>query len=187
MVKELIVEKTVEIKEEGPSTTTNIPDASTAPKQEERPKKESLSLFISYAHKDEVFKDEFKIHLTPYTRNAPITIWDDRAIDAGDDWYDDILQNLHKADIIVFLISPDSMYSRFINDVELTAALERHRAKEARIIPILIRPSAWKESPLKEIQVLPRDAKPITELPNRDRAWVDVVEQIKRVAARMLG
>ena len=48
------------------------------------------SIFISYAHKDEEFKDQLAQHLTPSKRQGLIAPWDERGIEGGDDWLNEI-------------------------------------------------------------------------------------------------
>src|SRR5437899_6650555 len=59
-------------------------------------------------------------------------------------------------------------------------ALERHKANEARVIPIVLRPVDWKGAPFAHLQALPTNAKPITTWSNRDQAFVDVATGIRR-------
>jgi hypothetical protein len=54
-------------------------------------------------------------------------------------------------------------------------ALERRRAGEAHVIPVIVRACDWRAGALSELQALPLDEKPITSWSNRDEAWTDVV------------
>ena len=46
----------------------------------------SPSVFISYSHKDEEWKDRLVIHLKVLQMQNVLDVWDDRRIEAGDDW-----------------------------------------------------------------------------------------------------
>src|SRR5438045_1165449 len=59
-------------------------------------------------------------------------------------------------------------------------ALDRHKAKEARVVPIILRDVDWHVPPLDKLQALPTDAKPVTSWTNPDEAFADVVRGIKR-------
>src|SRR5207248_7396327 len=64
---------------------------------------------------------------------------------------------------------------------EMKRALERHKAGEARVIPIILRPVDWKAEPaLSELQALPTNAKAVTEWSNRDRAFLDIAKGIRK-------
>jgi hypothetical protein len=78
-----------------------------------------LSLFISYAHSDEVVKSELAKHLKPLERIGLIAEWHDRKLKAGDEWDRVISDNLRKSDIILLLISVDFINSRYCFDIEL--------------------------------------------------------------------
>ncbi len=60
-------------------------------------------------------------------------------------------------------------------------AIERHKAGEARVIPIIVRPVPWEETPLGGLQVLPAEGKPVTTWRNRDTAFAHVARGITEV------
>jgi len=51
----------------------------------------------------------------------------------------------------------------------------------ARVIPIILRPTFWEKTPMSKLQALPKDAKPVTSWKNRDEAWLDIVNSIRKV------
>ena len=138
-------------------------------------------VFFSYAHEDEGLRDKLASHLSRLKREGAIAAWHDREIRAGTEWEGEIRENLASADIILLLISADFLASDFIWKVELTQAIERHEDGNARIIPIILRPTDWQIDNLKKLQALPTNAKPITTWDNEDEAFLDVVQGIRRV------
>ena len=143
-----------------------------------------LRAFCSYAHEDDTLKRELVRHLAILTRNNKIDVWNDRDINAGEDWRKQIDANLTRADIVLFLLSADFFASDYINSVEIKEALERQRRDACRIVPILIRPTAWEHSRLSAFQIIPQDkgkVLAVTSWANRDEAWVEVVRRISRV------
>jgi tetratricopeptide (TPR) repeat protein len=139
-----------------------------------------VTVFYSYAHEDESLRNELNKHLSNLRRQGIITEWNDRQIVAGTDWMDAIDTHLNTADVILLLISPDFLASDYCSGIEMERALQRHQAKEARVIPILLRPVDWKGSLFAHLQMLPTDARPITTWSNRDKAFADVVTGIRR-------
>ena len=128
-------------------------------------------------------------HLMPLQRRGLITIWSDTDIDAGTAWEDEIKKHLDSAHIILLLISPDFMASDYCYSNEMERALERNAAGEARVIPIILRPTAWKGAPFDKLQVLPSNAKPVTDRrswQNEDEALNDVTEQITPIVTELL-
>src|SRR6266849_10426858 len=103
----------------------------------------ALEVFFSYAHKDQRLRDQLETHLSLLKREGLISSWHDRKIGAGQEWAGQIDNHLNTAHIILLLVSPDFMASDYCYDIEMTQALARHEAGEARIIPIILRPVDW--------------------------------------------
>jgi hypothetical protein len=61
-------------------------------------------------------------------------------------------------------------------------ALERHECREARVIPVILRPVDWSESPFGKLQALPTDAKPVTSKSwgSLDEAFMDIAKGIRK-------
>ncbi len=85
------------------------------------------TVFISYSHKDEVWKDRLKPHLAMLEKAGRITVWDDRKIDAGDQWYPEIKEAMEKAAVAVCLSSADYLASDFCVREEIPYLLERRK------------------------------------------------------------
>jgi TIR domain/AAA-like domain len=142
-----------------------------------------LSVFVSYAHADETLRIELGKHLSVLERQGLISTWHDRMLGAGADWTDTIDQRLEEAQVILLLISADFVESKYCYDVEMKRALERHAARQALVVPVMLRPVALAGLPFGTLQALPKDAKAITDWVNRDSALVDVTEGL-RIAIR---
>jgi predicted DNA-binding transcriptional regulator YafY len=65
-------------------------------------------------------------------------------------------------------------------------ALERHKAGDSRVIPVILRPVDWKETPIGDIQALPANGKPVTTWRNRDEAFHNVAKGIAEVVKVLL-
>ncbi|MEI8640911.1 toll/interleukin-1 receptor domain-containing protein [Pseudoalteromonas sp. Hal099] len=83
-------------------------------------------IFISYAHKDELYKEELIEHMSGLRRAGIINEWDDRKIVAGQNWEEEISSSLTSSNIILFLISASFMNSDYCMGVEVKTALEMH-------------------------------------------------------------
>ncbi|MDE5454899.1 TIR domain-containing protein [Bradyrhizobium sp. CSA112] len=136
--------------------------------------------FISYSHRDEVFRQELETHLAPLRRQGLLSVWHDRRITAGDALDDAISEHLESADLILMLISADFVASDYCYAREMTRALARHDAKAARAISIVCRPCDFHGLPFARFVMLPTDAKAVSSWADRDAAWVDVVRGIRR-------
>ncbi|WP_420455615.1 FxSxx-COOH system tetratricopeptide repeat protein [Rubrivirga sp.] len=144
-----------------------------------------LTLFYSYAHKDEDLRDELEKHLAMLRRQGVIEEWHDRQIVAGDEWDNEIDQRLEQAGIVLFLVSSDFLASDYCYSVEVVRAMERHEAGAARVIPVFLRACDWKGTPFGKLQGPPRNARPVTSWENRDEAFTDVAKAIRRAAEEM--
>lgn len=137
------------------------------------------SVFFSYSHKDEELRDRLEVALATLKRQGLIETWHDRCLRAGDEFDPGIRQELERADVILLLVSPDFIASNYCYDVEMTRALERHRAGEARVIPVILRACDWHPTPFGKLMAAPRDGKPIRSWPDLDEAFLDVAKKIR--------
>src|SRR6266487_3427300 len=144
-------------------------------------KLEPVTMFLSYAHKDESLCDQLKAHLSLLQHQGLVSTWHDRRILPGADWAQEIDTYLETAPIVLLLVSASFFASNYCIGVEMKRALSRHEAGQARVIPILVRPCDWKSAPFVHLQILPKNAKAITDWNNRDKAWADVIAGIRRV------
>ncbi len=143
---------------------------------------EGKTVFVSYAHEDDNLRKELDKHLSLLKRQHFIKIWHDQDISAGTEWEREISTHLNTADIILLLISPDFMASKYCFSVEVECAMERHERGEAQVIPIIARPVHWQSAPFGKLQALPTGAKPIqsSNWHYVDEALFDVAEGIRK-------
>jgi hypothetical protein len=126
-------------------------------------------------------------HLISLQRQGFIAGWHDRLINAGTQWEHEIDAHLNEAHIILLLISGSFLASTYCYSIEMKRALERHEAGEARVIPVILRPVYWQDTPFSRLQVLPTNSKPIasSHWRNQDEAFTNVVEGIKKVVTEL--
>src|SRR6266446_3040431 len=148
----------------------------------------SVSIFISYAHEDISLLRELEKHLSQLKWQKLIDVWHDRDIDAGTEWEQEIDTHLNTAQIILLLISPDFMASKYCYSVEMQRAMERHQSGSAHVIPIILRPVYWEEALFSRLQALPTNALPIVshKWHTRDDAFVDIVRGIRKTVEEAL-
>ncbi|HYU76793.1 MAG TPA: TIR domain-containing protein [Ktedonobacteraceae bacterium] len=147
-------------------------------------KETPLSVFISYAHEDELLRQQLETHLSLLRRGGSIADWHDRQIMPGAQWAQEIDEHLETASIILLLVSPDFLDSDYCYDIEMKRALERHQRGKARVIPIILRPCDWRTSPFAYLQCLPRDGEAVTTWQNLDEAFTTIADGLRRVIER---
>jgi hypothetical protein len=150
-----------------------------------KPQTEAISLFSSYAHKDEALRDELDTHLALLRNQGTISSWHDRSIPVGSEWDAEISENLESAQIILLLVSANFLASEYIWGKELKRAMERHEAGEARVIPITLKPCDWHSAAFGKLQALPKGAKAVTKWSDRDEAFTDVALGIRKTVEGM--
>lgn len=139
-----------------------------------------VHLFYSYSHEDEELRNQLENHLALLRREGFIHQWHDRRLIPGQEWKDAIDVKLESAQIILLLVSSDFIASDFCFNKEMARAIERHDAQEARVIPIILRAVDWKSAPFGKLQALPKDGMPVTSWPDRDAAWENVAQGIRK-------
>lgn len=140
------------------------------------------SLFFSYSHKDEDFRNEIETHLALLRRQGVISAWHDRRISAGSDFNAAISSELESAQIILLLISANFLASDYCFEVEMNRALEKHRDGSAVVIPVILHPCDWHSSPFGGLRATPTDGKPISMHANLQEALAIVAKDIREVA-----
>src|ERR1044072_5506803 len=137
-----------------------------------------VEVFYSYAHEDELLRDELKKQLASLKRQGLISEWYDRDISPGNEWNAEIENHLNSASVILLLISPDFIDSDYCNDVEVKRAMERQEDGSAVVIPVILRATNWKGLPFSKLQALPTDARAVTSWANQDEAFFNIAPGI---------
>jgi AraC-like DNA-binding protein len=121
------------------------------------------SIFISYSHKDEEWKDRLVTHLGVLANEGILNIWEDRQIEAGDDWKPEIEEAICNASVAILMISANFLTSKFILGEEVPKLLKRRSDEGVRVIPVIVKPCAWTQVKwLSPIQSRPKDGRPLS-------------------------
>lgn len=143
----------------------------------------AVRLFYSYCQQDQALRDKLDQHLKLMQRQGLLAPWHNRDIQAGEDFRGQIDRNLGAADIVLLLVSDAFISSDYCWDVEMKRALELHQAGKTYVIPVLLRPVAGlANAPFGKLKGLPNGDKPVTEWDDRDRAFVNIAEGVRKVA-----
>ncbi len=141
-----------------------------------------VKLFFSYSHRDESLRDELEIHLSALKRQGVIETWHDRRIGAGKEFDSEISEHLETAQIILLLISPYFIASDYCYDIEMARALERHKAGETRVIPVILHPCDWHSLPFGKLTAIPKDGKAVSKYPNHHDAFLEITLAVREAA-----
>jgi hypothetical protein len=140
----------------------------------------------SDSRKDEEMRQNLEKHLKILQRQGVITTCHKGMISAGKELESETYKQLMTADIILLLISSDFFFSDFCWNIEVKRAMERHEAKEARVVPVILYPTNdWESAPFGKLKSLPKDGKPISKWGDRDEAFCNVALGIRAVVKEL--
>ena len=147
----------------------------------------SVRVFLSYAHEDRAWCERLLDHLGWLRHSGQLAVFDDQQIKPGEHWDDRIRGELAGASIVVPLISPSFIGSRYCAMDELLAALQGGK----RLVPVLLQHVDLKALPITAIQCLPKDErqdlKPLAEWRNPDQALAAIAAAIRKAVAELGG
>jgi tetratricopeptide (TPR) repeat protein len=140
----------------------------------------AVEIFFSFVDEDREFYRQIQANLSQMERQKRMHLSSSEDIHAGDE-LSKSTELLAHANIIALLISPVYLQSDQHNH-EMELALQQHRAKKARIVPILLKPGSYEDAPFAGLQVLPRNGKPITQWYERsDEAFKEIAAELRNL------
>jgi hypothetical protein len=142
--------------------------------------KRPVSVYLSYAQKDEALKQEFEDYLAIMQQTGLISGWVERPVQRETDWSQIIDPRLLTADLVLVLVSPALLASGYCSGAEIREAFERRKAGETRVIPIILHYVNLKGYPFEAIASVPRKG-PVSSWPVRNEAWRNIDQEIRQV------
>jgi hypothetical protein len=140
-------------------------------------------VFISYSHRDKQWLERLQVHLKPLERKGLVERWDDTRIAPGSNWQEEIRQALAATKVAVLLISADFLASDYIAEHELLPLLEAAERDGAIILPVILSPCLFQETPeLARFQAVNDPTRPLLDLPPGEQE-----QTFLKVARTILG
>jgi TIR domain len=143
-------------------------------------------VFISYSHKDAKWLEKLKLFLRPLEEKELISVWDDRNIQPGSDWLDEIGKALESARVAVFLVTQNFISSPFIRNTELPTLLEAAKNRGCLIFWIAVSTTTpLDDTPFAKIQgAIPANS-PLDLLSEgeQNKALADIYAKLKAAVA----
>jgi hypothetical protein len=140
-----------------------------------------MKVFISYSHHDEHYLTLLHKHLDALRRDGSISTWTDKDIHAGGKLDDAIHSSLQSSNLFIALVSADYISSNYCFDKEFKYAIELQERGSLAIVPVIAEPCDWQNTPLGMFKALPRDGKAISTWENVNTAFVDVVQNLRKL------
>lgn len=141
-----------------------------------------VKVFISYSSKDADLMNELLTQLKVLAiSDKQIEFWQDGLLEPGMTWDQEIKDKLHAAHIVLMLVSASFLTSEYVLNIEIKDTLLKQEKGEVSAIPVIVKPCAWRETPLAKFQALPRKGVPVTQYQDRDTAWLEIVTGVQSV------
>jgi TIR domain len=146
-----------------------------------------LNIFFAYSRVDSSYRERLDKHLSGLKRKEYINTWYDGKIEPGKEWEKEIDNELSRADIILLLISADFIASDYCYEHEMRKAISRHEKGDAVIVPVLLHPCDWHDTPFAKIQALPQNGKPVSDPSwhSGETAFNEIALKIKEIVERL--
>ncbi len=150
-----------------------------------------LRLYISYAPADKPYLDTLLKWLKPLQEKYFLHIWHNPMPLPGAKMlyqWDSMLDNLEQAHIYLFLTSPKSLSTGYIDQEELPRAVARQKEfgdKYVRIFPILAAPSHWKKHPVLASFNPVGGLKTLSEWKPDDAGYRELVGQLESIVQEL--
>lgn len=139
---------------------------------------EKTKIFISYCHANEEHFMALRSHLNAIAKHNNLEIFNDQAIDVGQEIDSTIQHNLHTADMVVCLVSTQYLNSDYCVRKELEVAIERKIIDQTKIFPIIAEQCLWKRTYFGTIKCAPKDGGPASKYENLDHIYLEIVDQL---------
>jgi TIR domain-containing protein len=129
-----------------------------------------IKILYLYARKDKSLFQRLLKHLSLLRREMRISEWSDDEILPGMDRAREIDRQLSTADVIPILLS-----ANFLNSEDcchqMYQARDRLHTGNVHVIPVILSPVNWKETPVGNLQALPTEGRPVTQWRDREAAF----------------
>lgn len=147
---------------------------------------ENLNIFAIYTSEDIAIMHEITQRLEASDENMKLSIWNDDPIKSGQFWKPQMESSFRQADIFLFFISNTFMHSEFIKQLEFKMVIDRYKAGNCKVLPILIDDCPWGIDfeadeytfSFKQLEVLPENLKPLKDWDIRQNAYEAILKGI---------
>ena len=149
--------------------------------------RQSNRIFVCYSHKDKEWKDQLCQMLAPFLRDGDIELqlWvDDRGIQPGESWHEEIQSALRAAGVAVVLVSASFLESEYVMKHELPEIISAASGGKLRLFWAYVSYAAYDATELEPFQAAHDVSQPLYALgrPEQDAILLSVARNIKAAA-----
>ena len=120
-------------------------------------------VYFSYSHADVKWLKILQKHLTPMVRDGLI-VWNDELSNPGEMWSDEIGKALADAKVVILLVSPNHLASRFFASYELPQLLNAAYKKDITLLWFLVEYCAYEHIDIGKVQSVLSPTRPLSTL-----------------------
>jgi cellulose biosynthesis protein BcsQ len=142
----------------------------------------SIPVFISYSHEDEAWRKRLQEMLAPI--KGQLDVWDDKRIEVGDLWREEIRGALAATKVAVLLVSPSFLDSKFIQSEELPPIFMSAKQRGLTIFWVAVSYTLVAHTYIINFQAANDPERPLDTFrtSNRNRELVNICNQLLDVA-----
>src|SRR5947209_3165804 len=142
-----------------------------------------VSVVCLSAPSDTTLLAQWETHLLPLQQAMYLTVWSERHLSAGDRRREELDTHLEQADVIVLLLSAEFFASEECYEL-MKRVMHIQQKGLVRVLPLVLRPCAWQESPLSPLAYLPANGVPVTRWDDPEEAFQECVQGVLRLLGR---
>ena len=145
------------------------------------------TVFISYAHVEQVYFDKLRVALWTLGRELPGAIWSDKDIPPGEDFLNEIRASLESSQVIIALVSQQYLASDFIYHEELREALRATRAGQKKLLWILLGDCQYESEGLARLMAVNDLKRPLKEMSDveQEKTLNQVAHRLRDILERL--
>ncbi|WP_437932444.1 pentapeptide repeat-containing protein [Sorangium sp. So ce291] len=145
-----------------------------------------ITVFVSCsgAHEDLDLLAELDKHLAPLERKAVLRVYHRQRVLPGEHVDAMLSAEIESAHLILIMVSIDYLG----NDScwhEGERAMDRREAGQTEVLPVLLQPCEWRDSPFGRLKPLPENGQWVSTSSNRHKTWTEVARRIRELADRL--
>lgn len=141
-------------------------------------------IFVSYAEEDEAFYKKLDAHMSNLKRGQKIALWSRGKLVAGMEKDSVIQHELHRADIVVLLLSAEYFGNVEVWENEMKKALATAKANKCKIAYLKVRECDMDASEVEGYEPLLNE---VVADPGNDVAWTTAVRRLREMILEKKG
>jgi hypothetical protein len=138
-----------------------------------------VKVFLSYCHRDLDDCTAFVTYINNLIQNGSVQLFWDQDLTDGE-WSADIFDELDRADLILLMVTPEYIASENCRK-EYVRALERYKARTARVAPIWLKDADYTRVPFAKLTPFPPGNWPIDRYERREEGFQKTLDALEKV------